>query len=293
MRDQGERPSGPLFPLSGFAAAALFGFLMLPLMARGDWSRLLGSAEYRTWQILVVVQAALWILAASYTRGIWHRVAAAPLPRSARLAIFMFWFLAVVPFVLFETTFPVSESNAVPIVPLPVIFGSVASAIVAAGIFRLHVLANDWLLGRFSPEDPTGAYQELSGLLDRHLLLLGAILAGSVIGAAASREAFFAIDGKYLFPAEQAWQLAVYWSALLAVIYSGSRNALRRIAYRLRDKLLADSSSDPGDKKRLERERAIDKVLCLDRTYLEELQSAFSVVTPIAGAIASQLMQLI
>ena len=85
------------------------------------------------------------------------------------------------------------------------------------------------------------------------------------------------------------WQLAIYWSALLAVVYMAARSSVRRIGYRLRDTLLSTSAPVEEDTQRLKREEELGKFLGLNRSYVEELQSAFSVLTPLAGAAASHL----
>ena len=292
LKIQDQQPVSPLWPLIGFAAAALFGFVVLPLAARDSIAELSGNSAYRTWQILVVLQASLWIFGASYAIGIWRRAPMSlQLPLSSLAAIFLLWVLTILPYLIalrFPTAngFDWSQSRVVPRGFLASGLGVLASVIVGAGIIRIHALANDWLS---SSQEHLASYREISSYLEKHLLLLGGILAGAVMGTSALREAVFSLGGAYPFPAEQVWQLAIYWSALLAVVYMAARSSVRRIGYRLRDTLLSTSAPVEEDTQRLKREEELGKFLGLNRSYVEELQSAFSVLTPLAGAAASHL----
>ena len=282
----------PLWPLIGFATAALFGFVALPLAARGSFAELTGNSAYRTMQILFVLQASLWIFGAAYAIGIWHRVTASrPLPWSSYGAILLLAVLTVLPDLVFSLfpscEFDWSQSKVVSRGFLASVLGALAGVIVGAGIIRIHVVANDLLP---SPQEHLTAYREISSYLERHLLLLGGILAGAVIGSSASREAILSVDGAYPFPAEHVWQLAIYWSALLAVVYVAARSSVRRVGYRIRDTLLSTSGPVEEDAEHLKQEEELAKFLGLDRGYIAELQSAFSVLTPIAGAVASNLI---
>jgi len=283
--------------LLGFTCSAAFAFLVLPLAARGGFEELSGSSAYRTWQVLIVVQASLWFSGAVYSIGIWRRTPTErALPASAWAAIVVLGLLIVLPMVAYQVGSTAydgvsSKPQVVARFPFAPLLGLLGSGILGAGIIRLHVLANDWFAGRVNFVERLDSYRKVSSFLETHLMLLGGILAGGVIGSQASRKAIMAIEGVSPFPAEQVWQLAVYWSALLAVVYISSRSAVRRIGLRLRDELLAESGADLDVSKRLEREGELGKLLALNRGYLAELQSVFGVLTPIAGAIASQLIK--
>jgi len=163
-------------------------------------------------------------------------------------------------------------------------------------ITTANAFANSFVLSEFIANNN----QALDTLINQHgvtlkkfpdevLNGLGA-LAGAVIGSSASREAILSVDGAYPFPAEHVWQLAIYWSALLAVVYVAARSSVRRVGYRLRDTLLSTSDPVEEDTERLKQEEELAKFLGLDRGYIAELQSAFSVLSPIAGAVASYLV---
>ena len=292
LKIQDQRPVRPLWPLIGFAVAALFGFVALPLAARGSFAELTGNSAYRTMQILFVLQASLWIFGAAYATRIWRRVTASrPLPWFSYAAILLLAALIFLPYLVFSlfpsSEFDWSQSKVVSRGFLASVLGALAGVTVGAGIIRIHVLANNWLP---SSQEHLTAYREIFSYLERHLLLLGGILAGAVIGSSASREAIYSVDGGYPFPPEHIWQLAIYWSTLLAVVYVAARSSVRRVGYQLRDTLLSTSGPVEEDAERLKKEEGFAKFLGLDRGYIAELQSAFSVLAPIAGAVASHLV---
>ena len=291
MTTQDSRPIVPLWPLIGFAAAALFGFVVLPLVAKGPFSELTGNSAYRTMQVLYVLQASLWIFGAAYTIGLWRRVPATrSLPRSSQFAILLVGVLTVLPYVFFyrSTTGHDFFQSKVSAKGIASGLGALAGMIVGAGIVRIHTQANNLLSGS---EPHVTAFRELSSHLERHVLLLGAILAGAVLGSRASQLAIISVDHKTPpYGPEHVWQLAIYWSALLSVVYAGARSSVRRIGYRLRDSLMATAGSDDEDTDRLQREEDVGKSLGLNRSYIEELQSVLNVLTPIAAAVASKLL---
>ena len=104
--DDGVEPVRPLWPLIGFAAAVLFGFVALPLAARGSFAELTGNSAYRTMQILFVLQASLWIFGAAYAIGIWRRVTASrPLSWFSYAAILLVAVLTFLPYLVFTSEF--------------------------------------------------------------------------------------------------------------------------------------------------------------------------------------------
>ena len=277
----------------GFAAAIIFAFVVVPLSASGSFAVLSSNTAYRTWQVLVALQASLWIFGTVATINMWRATpSTGRLPLSSNAAIFLLSILVVLPYLIAAkfpppaTGFDWSQSEVLPRGSLVSVFGVLATIIVGAGIIRIHVLVKDWLPGF---RENLNDYRAVSSYLERHLLLLGSILAGAVIGTNALREALFSVDRSYPFPTEQVWQLSIYWSALLAVVYVAARVSVRRVGFQLRDILLRTPITVRDDTDRLEEEEKISKFLGLNRGYLAELQSVFSILAPIAGAIVSQL----
>lgn len=290
-----KRLTGPLLPLILFLIAALFGFLGLPFTARGSFAVLTASPEYRTWQILNVLQTSLLIFGAAYALGVWRRVSIGRhFSTPERAATILFPILTALPYlawVLFGSAndYDITQSIVFPRFYILAVLGILGSSVLGAGIFRVHAFSIEWLLAPISPQEEANTYREVSTFLERHLMFLGGILACAVITTTATREAIYALEGTYPFPAEQPWQLAVYWSTLLAVVYVASRNSLLRIGQQIRDGLLSRQGPDQPPREKLEREQELDQILGLNRSHLTELKSVFSVLAPIAGAIASQL----
>ena len=286
---------GPLLPLILFLIAALFGFLGLPLAARGTFAVLTASPEYRTWQVLNVLQMSLLIFGAAYALGVWRRISIGRrLSTSECTAMLIFPILTALPYlawVLFGSAngYDFAQSIVFPRFQLLAVLGILGSSFLGAGIFRIHAFSIEWLLVPIIPQEEARNYRELSKFLERHLMFLGGILACAVITTTATREAICALEGINPFPAEQPWQLAVYWSTLLAVVYVASRNSLLRIGQQIRDDLLSRQGPDRPPREKLEREQELDQILGLNRSHLSELKSVFSVLAPIAGAITSQL----
>lgn len=285
---------GPLISLCCFALAAGFGLLMVPLSARGSLPELLGSREYRTWLVLIVVQATIWIFGALYATLAWRRLSIRGLgaPGIGQLVVTSFAMLVLIvmsiyPNFIVETEFQKSASLAAPAIPLPLIAGSLTSLWVAMGIFRVHLLARSWVQQSPAEED----FRAASAQLEQLLLFLGAIIATGVLGTQASREAFFAVDQDHFLIEGEAWFLGIYWTALLAVIYLVPKNTLRRIGARMVARKIDAAYPDQDDLiNRLSLEKALNESLGLEKGLVTQLQSAIGIVTPIAGAIASQLL---
>jgi len=295
LRISDKSSPGPLSPLIIFLIAALIGFLAWPFLAPGPFAKLTANSEYRTWQILNVLQMLLLIFGAAYAIGVWRRISIGrTFSWPAFAAMILFVFLTALPYIAWDLfgsgKYDITQSIVLPRFNLLAVLGILGSSILGAGIFRIHVLSTEWLSARFNPQEEANAYREVSKFLERHLMFLGGILACAVITTTATREAIYAIEEIYPFSAEKPWQLAVYWSALLAVIYVSSRNSLLRIGHRIRDDFVSQHEPDQSPKEQLERKQELGEFLGLNRTHLAELKSVFSVLAPIAGAIGSQLI---
>lgn len=285
-----QRPAGLLWPLIGFAGAALFGFVVLPLAAPGGLG-LIAYPAYRTLQVLCVLQASLWVFGAGYAIGTWRRAPESrPWLRFSWAAIVLLAGLAFLPYLIYYEPPLGYPSFAQSVVAtrwfLVSLLGPLAGLIVGIGIIRIHILAEDL---RPDSREHLTAYGEMSLALHRHFLILAGILASSVIWSSAGRAVGTVIDERDPFPTAHVWQLAIYWSALLGVLYVSTRGSLRRVGYRLRGAHLSTSAADEEDTGRREREEELGKLPQLDWSYVEKLQSVFSVLAPIAGAFVSEL----
>lgn len=281
-----------LAPLLAFGCAALFGLWLVPFFARGAMGELLASPEYRTWQAMLVLQAALWILGWCFVGTAWRSgVEFLQNPWLLAPPVALMGILIVLPGVLFESIadkpdFTRCESKAAPIVPLPILFGVPASLIVSAGIFRINAIAREWMNGDDLPMESD--FRNINSQLERHLLILGAILAGAVLGSDACFNAFKSIDGESFLREGEAWFYAIYWSVLIASIYIAPKIALRRVGVRM---VQAAVPQECDIETTMKLEKTMNERLGLDQGYVAQLQSAFGIVAPIAGAIASNLLQ--
>lgn len=289
--------TGPFSYLCAFALATLFGLVLIPWLAKACFVELMECQEYRFWLVLVVLQATIWILSARYGTLAWRRLPLETkrtpgLGQLATASLLMALLIAapVFPNLFLDPAFPRKESRATPVLPLPLLLGTLTSLWAAMGIFRVHIIARSWISnsGTIPPEQD---YHEANRQLEHLLLLLGAVVAGGVIGTQASREAFYAIDKKHFLLEGEAWFLAIYWSALLAVIYLGPRSALNQIGSRILAKKMDQFCPHESDlTERFEFSKSLKESLGLERGFVAQLQSTFGIVTPIAGAIASQLL---
>lgn len=289
----------PLKILFALGAAGLYGFLLMPLMAEIGATKVMANTAYRGWQVLIVIQATLWIFAVAFARhvhnGLRSRFTTKPGLTFELIALVV---IVVLPVVIQYGVFP--ETNAIgfgksKVMPkggIGTYLGFAAAVYVGLGILRIHAIAASWAGGNLSsrPTDEIGEHRALSRSLEGHVLWLGMILAMALVGTQASRIAVFELEGVKPFPARQIPIWGAYYSLVLAVIYGAARSTLQRVGANLRHQQLGEASNGEAWEERSKREEGFDKLLKLRRGLLEELQSLAKVVTPFVGALASNLL---
>jgi hypothetical protein len=296
-----RRFESPATPLLVFLFAAAWGLVILPILPETKAADLVASDTFRTWQVLIVLQLLIWFAAVSHVLSASRTLGRIFSLRSVGCAVTA-CFLAYLPVALQGIPFQPyrhysPDLKSMPDFPIHTLMGGVAMACLAAGIFRIHEIAQDEQ--RAAPSDSSitrylGCHEYLRRLLE----LAGLVIAAAIIGSNAARRLVKEFDKFDIMSQARLVHWALFSSAILAITYAASKNRLLAWGQRLREALVPDpkeaqiaGQADEIDWKSWHDKRtAISDMLMLSGTPVADIQLLIGIFAPL---VASQLSKFI